>query len=166
MSEYYKKADFYYIVVPILVLVWAVLVWVLALPTAQSRLNRKQSEFNQAEELITKILELDSERLDYEKKKEGSAKFDYTDAVNKFTRQCGISPSDYSLQAGRETERRNQRTKSANIGINSVSIEKFTKFISLMLLQHSDLQCDQLKLTKIKAGPDTWKASLKFTYYY
>jgi len=29
-----------------------------------------------------------------------------------------------------------------------------------------DLQCEQLKLTKEKGGPDVWKADMKLTYYY
>ena len=165
MKKYYKKPNFYYILTPILVALLALLVWGVSLPISTEKLNKKRVEFDEAEDQITKILELDPERLEYENQQGQAAEFDYTEVINKFAQKCGISPSDYSLITGREMTRRGRKSKTADVKIDNVGIEQFAKFLSLMLLYSSDLQCDQLKLTKVKAAPDIWKANLKFTYY-
>ncbi|MFH1616455.1 MAG: hypothetical protein ABIG61_15380, partial [Planctomycetota bacterium] len=59
-----------------------------------------------------------------------------------------------------------RKTVSADVSIKEVDMEKFSQFLSMLLLRWPDLQCDQLKLTKLPAGPDSWKANLKLTYNY
>ena len=166
MKEYYKNPNFYYIAIPAIIALWALTTWTLSLPAAQSKLDRKRKESSQSEEYIAQILEFDPDRLEYETQKGKDKEFDYLTAVEWFARKQEILPSNYLLQSRLPTERRGRKTKSADITIKSIDIERFSKFLSAMLLRWPDLQCEQLKLTKLPEGPDAWKATMKLTYYY
>jgi len=166
MKDYYKNPNFYYTLIPLAAALWAVFTWSVSLPAADKNWDRKQKQHKDAQGWITKILELAPERLEYQTQQGASRQFDYAAAVEQFAKLCQIPPSDYSLQAGRETKRGGRKTKSATIKIKPVDVGRFAQFLSKMLFQWPDLQCEQLKLTKEKGGPDVWKADLKLTYYY
>ena len=166
MKEYYKEPNFYYILVPAIAVLWVIVTWFVSLPTAEKKWQRNREQFEDAQTQITRILALDPERLEFENQKGKSVEFDYANAVENFARAWKIPPSNYSLQASREIKRAGQRTKGASVQIKPVDVETFTQFLSAMMLRWPDLQCDQIKLTKQKDGPDSWKVDLKFTYYY
>jgi len=166
MKDYYKNPNFYYAIIPLAAVAWAVFAYGVSLPAAQKNWDKKQKQYKDAQAEITKILTLAPERLEYQKQEGALQEFDYATAVEQFARSCEIPPSDYSLQAGRATKRGGRNTKSANLQIKPIDVERFALFLSEMLFQWPDLQCEQLKLTKQKGGPDVWKADIKFTYYY
>lgn len=166
MKDYYKNPNFYYMLIPLAAALWAVFTWSVSLPAAEKNWDRKQKQHKDAQGWIMKILELAPQRLEYQTQQGESRDFDYATAVEQFAKVCQIPPSDYSLQAGRETKRGGRRTKSATVKIKPVDIGRFARFLSKMLFQWPDLQCEQLKLTKEKGGPDVWKADMKLTYYY
>ena len=166
MKDYYKNPNFYYMLIPLAVALWAVFTWSVSLPAADKNWDRKQKQHEEAGAWITKILELAPERLEFQQQQGASSQFDYATAVEQFAKVCRIPPSDYTLQAGRETKRGDRKTKSATIKIKPVDVGRFAQFLSKMLFQWPDLQCEQLKLTKEKGGPDVWKADMKLTYYY
>ncbi|HIJ67215.1 MAG TPA: hypothetical protein HPP87_02080 [Planctomycetes bacterium] len=166
MKEYLKNPNFYYAIIPLSAALWVVFAWGVSLPAAGNSWDRKQKQYKDSQGWITQILELAPQRLEYQTQKGASRQFDYATAVEQFAKICKIPPSDYSLQAGRETKRGGRKTKSANVKIEPVDVERFAQFLSNMLFQWPDLQCEQLKLTKQKGGPDVWKADIKFTYYY
>jgi len=166
MKDYYKNPNFYYMLIPLAAALWAVFTWSVSLPAADKNWDRKQKQHKDAGAWITKILELAPERLEYQTQQGAAREFDYASAVEQFAKVCKIPPSDYSLQAGRETKRGGRKTKSATIKIKPIDVGKFAQFLSKILFQWPDLQCEQLKLTKEKGGPDVWKADLKLTYYY
>jgi len=166
MKDYYKNPNFYYMLIPLAAAVWVVFAWGVSLPAAQKNWNKKQNQYNQAQTHITKILQLAPERLEFQQQQGASREFDYGATVEEFAKICGIPPSDYSLQAGREMKRGGRNTKSGNVQIKPIDIGRFAQFLSKMLFRWPDLQCEQLKLTKQKGGPDIWKADIKLTYYY
>ena len=49
--------------------------------------------------------------------------------------------------------------------IDKIDIGKFSKFISVMHMRWSNLQCTNVTLAKIKGEKDAWKADVKFIYY-
>ncbi len=166
MKDYYKNLNFYYMLIPLAVALWAVFTWSVSLPAADKNWDRKQKQHKDAQVWITKILELAPERLEYQTQQGAARDFDYAFAIEEAAKICGIPPSDLPFQAGRETKRGGRRTKSATIKIKPVDVTRFAQFLSKMLFQWPDLQCEQLKLTKEKGGPDVWKADMKLTYYY
>lgn len=166
MKEFYKQTNFYFILIPAIVSLWAILTWGVSAPTAAKKWTRAQNDYKQAQEIVAKILILDPERLDYEKQKGKSAKFDYATTVEKYAQQFNIPPSNYSLQSGRDMKRGGQKTKGAALQIKPIDVGKFSQFLSAMMYRWPDLQCDQLKLTKQKDGKDSWKVDIKLTYYY
>jgi hypothetical protein len=166
MKEYYKELNFYYILVPVLAIGWVLLAWLVSLPTVDKKWARNEKHFKDAQLQMARILALDPERLEYEQQKGASSEFDYGSAVEMFAKAWKIPTSNYSLNAGREIKRRGQLTQGASVSIKPVDVETFTQFLSAMMLRWPDLQVDQLKLTKQKDGPDSWKVDTKFTYYY
>ena len=166
MKDYFKNPNFYYMLMPLAAALWAVFTWSVSLPAAEKNWDRKQNQYKDAQGWTTKILELAPQRLEYQTQEGETRQFDYATAVEQLAKVCQIPPSDYSLQAGRETKRGGRRIKSATVKIKPVDVGRFAQFLSKMLFQWPDLQCEQLKLTKEKGGPDVWKADMKLTYYY
>lgn len=166
MKEFYKQPNFYFILIPALATLWAVLNWTVSAPATESEWTRAQSDYKKAQNIVEKIIVLDPERLEFEKQKGKSAQFDYATTVQKYAQQWKILPADYSLQSGREMKRGGQKTKGAILQIKPIDVATFTQFLSSMMYRWPDLQCDQLKLTKLKDGPDSWKVDIKLTYYY
>ncbi|MHC5059852.1 MAG: hypothetical protein ACYTFK_02040 [Planctomycetota bacterium] len=166
MRDYYKNPNFYYMIIPLAVALWALFTWGVSLPAAEKNWDKKQKQHKDAETWIARILELAPQRLDYQIQQGDSKEFDYASAVDHFAQACKIPETDYTLQAGRETKRGGRKIKSANLKIKPVDVGKFAQFLSQLLFQWPNLQCEQLKLAKEKGGPDLWKADMKFTYYY
>ena len=166
MKEFYKQANFYFVLVPAIATLWAVLTWTVSIPTAEKKWVRSQEHFKDAQIQVERILALDPERIDFEKQKGESAQFDYATAVEKFASAWQIPATNYSFKTQKEVTRSGRKTKGATVSIKPVDIETFTQFISAMMYRWPDLQCDSLKLTKQKDGPDAWKVDMKFTYYY
>jgi len=166
MKEFYKETNFYFIIVPAIAALWAVLTWAVSIPTSEKEWKRNLDHYANAQTQVERILTLDPERIDAEKQKDQSAQFDYATSVVKFANAWKIPPSNYSLQDGRDIKRAGRMTKSATIQINPIDMETFTQFLTALMYRWPDLQCDTLKLTKQKDGPDVWKADIKLTYYY
>jgi len=166
MRDYFKNPNFYFVLLLLAAALLAVYAWSVSMPDAQSNWQKKQKQYEETQGWIKKILALAPERLEYQTQKGASQDFDYAASVQEFAAGCQIPPSDYSLQAGRETKRRGRRAKSANLQIKPIDVGNFAEFLSKMLFRWPDLQCEQLKLTKQKGGKDVWKADIKFTYYY
>lgn len=166
MKEFYKQTNFYFIIIPALASLWAVLTWAISEPTAQKEWIRAQKDYKEAQTIVKDIIDLDPERLEFEKQKGNSAQFDYATTVEKFARQWKIPPSNYSLQSSREMKRGGQKTKGATLQIKPIDVETFTQFLSAMMYRWPDLQCDQIKFTNQKDALDSWKVDIKLTYYY
>ena len=128
--------------------------------------DKQKQEDRGAQDQIVRILTLDPDRLEYEKQQDQNRDFDYATAVDKFAKLWKIPSSNYSLQDRREIKRRGRKSKSANLTIKPIDIERVAQFLSTILVPWPDLQCDILTLTKLPDGPDVWKADVKFTYYY
>ncbi len=166
MQEFYKKSNFYFILIPAIATLWAMLTWTVSNPTAAKKWTRAQKDYKQAQDIVAKIIDIDPERLEFEKQKGKSAQFDYGTTVEKYAQQWKIPTSNCSLQSGREMTRGGQKTEGASLQINSTDVATFTQFLSSMMYRWPDLQCDQLKLTKQKDGLDSWKVDIKLIYYY
>jgi len=166
MKDYFKNPNLYYIAVPLAVTAFVIFLVAFSLPAANRKWQKQQEDFERGRQLITKILTLDPERLNYKARKAISGEFDYSVAVEEITKLVKIPSSNYSLRGGRTLKSGGKLRKSADISIEPVDIETLSRFISQILLRWPDLECDRLSIDKLPAGKDSWKSSMKFVYTY
>ncbi len=166
MKEIYKNPTLYYILVPVIVALWPLLVWSVYLPTAKRNWQIESSQYKKAQSVMREILTLDPERLTFADSQDTATEFDYASAIEKVAGLCGIKPTDYKLNSGIIITSSGQKSQSAKVDLNQIEITKFAKFLSTIQLRWANLQCSKVKLTKKKGLPDIWDVDLDFKYYY
>lgn len=166
MKDVYRNPVFYYILAPAVMALWPLLVWGVYLPKAERNWKREKAEYNQAQRVMTEILTLDPERMDFADPNSSGAEFDYATAVERIASLCRIPPSNYKLSSGIITGSGEQKSQSAKVDLEDVSVTQFARFLSTIQLRWANLQCGQIKLNKIKGSPDKWDVDLQFKYYY
>jgi hypothetical protein len=166
MKDILKNPALYYILVPVVVALWPLLIWGVYLPAAEHNWQAEKSQYSQGQKVITEILAIDPDRLKFADSNSASAEFDYATAIEKTAGSCGIPPASYKLNSGIIITSAGQKSQSAKVGLMGVDIAKFAKFLSTVQLRWANLQCSQVKLTKKKGLPDIWDVDLDFKYYY
>ena len=165
MKDIHKHPLFYYILVPAVMVIWPLLVSMVYLPSAEQNLIIKKEQYTEATAIIKEILKLDPGRLDYSAKT-GKSEFNYADAVDEVAKRCNISTGSYRISSGMLIRSGKQRTQSAKLVLNDISILKFAEFLSEIQMRWDSLQCTKVKLAKKEGLPDTWKVDIDFKYYY
>ena len=166
MKDIYKNPIVYYIAVPIIAALWPLLVVGVYLPKSQKIWNKEKTQYQKAQKIIEDILTLDPERLEYLGGKKGESKFDYTSAVDSVASSYRISATNYKISSRPIITSSGHKNQSAKVVIKEIDIANFAKFLSTMQLRWANLQCVQLKLTKKKGQPDSWKVDVDFKYYF
>lgn len=167
MKDIYKNPTLYYILVPIMVALWPLLVWGVYLPDAKRSSKREMNQYNDANDIMLEILALDPDRLEFADAGSAAAEFDYANAVDRVASFCRIPSTSYKLSSGPIITRQGKKSQTATVGLKDIDITKFAKFLSTIQLRWADLQCEKLKKLKKKEGfPDRWDVDLKFKYYY
>ena len=164
MKEFYKKPEFYYCIAPAAVIVWILTIAFLTLSTAESKFEKAVEDRDNIQRYVKTILLIDGDRLKYEKLVEKTGKFDYAVEFEKFRKMHGITSLD--LTSPGPMIRREQLIQSADIKIEAIDVERFSKFLSSIQQSWPNLQCETLSLTKKKNALDLWDAKLKFTYIF
>jgi hypothetical protein len=138
------------------------------LPQSKEILSNEVKYSNDGQVAALEILRLDPERLSFADANNTGDEFSYATAVDKVAGMCGIPASKYKLSTGPLMKKDKQRTQSAHLRFDQVSMVPFAKFLSLMQLRWSALQCDEIKLNKVKAEgqPDLWTVDVDFKYYF
>jgi hypothetical protein len=166
MKDIFRKPIFYYVLVPVLVGLWPFWLTVLGLPGAKDNYKKEAGQYEESEKLISQILDLDPQRLDYAKTKKAGDEFDYTTAIDQVTKFCRISPASYKLSSSPvRSIKSGQKSQDATMAIDKINIEMFARFLSVMHMRWSNLQCTNVTLAKIKGEKDAWKADVRFIYY-
>lgn len=166
MKEIYKNPIFYYIVTPIIVGLWPLLVWAVYLPNSQDGLVADMINYNEAQTAISEILSLDPGRVKVKKTGKGTVDFDYGREVHKVTNKFKILSNSYELTSNPPRTTRGQKTQDARITLKGISIKKFAQFFATIQARWPELQCVTLKLTKQKDLPDAWRVEMKFKYWF
>jgi len=168
MKDIYKNPILYYIVVPVIVGLWPLLVWAIYLPAAQKDVEEQIAQYKKAEPIMLEIFTLEPDRLEFADANDTAADFTYGEAVDRVASLCRIPPSKYNLSSAMIITTNDQKSQSASLDIKQVDIRKFARFLSMMQLRWANLQCEQLKLTKKQNLPDNdmWDVDIKFKYYY
>jgi hypothetical protein len=162
----YKNPNFYYILAPVVAVIWVLFLSTVSLSKADDKCTRRAKDYSEVQKLIPQILTIDPERLKYKVRQEASGEFDYSVALEEIAKLCGISSSNYSMTGGNAPSKGGKSRKTANVAIKTVDIVRLSRFLSQILDRWPDLECDVLTLTKLNTGKDDWKVSLKFTYTY
>lgn len=165
MKDIYKNPVLYYILVPVLVALWPLLVWAVYLPNAREGLENDIAQYAKAQETIGQILNLDRGRLKLTDSK-AAADFDYVASIDEIARSCSIASTNYNISSKPARVKNQQKTQSAVVVLNEIDIRRFSEFLSALQLRWANLQCEKVKLTKKKGLPDAWKVNLDFKYYY
>lgn len=168
MKEIYKNPTLYYILVPVIVALWPLLIWGVYLPAAADNWQVERTQYNEAQSIMADILALDPDRLEFADSNNATAEFDYAIAVEKVASLCKIPSTNYKLSSRPIINPGGQKSQSqsAKVGLKQVDITRFAKFLSTIQLRWANLQCTRVKLTKKKGLPDTWDVDLDFKYYY
>jgi hypothetical protein len=165
MKDIYKNPILYYIIAPVMVALWPLLVWTVYLPNSEKILDNDINQYEKAQQTIASILTLDADRLDLADAKT-SVDFDYVNEVYRIAVQSGIPQTSCKINSGIIIQTREQKSQSAMVAFKDVDIVKFAKFLSSIQLRWANLQCTKVKLTKKKGLPDTWDFDIDFKYYY
>ena len=166
MKDIYKNPILYFVLVPILIGLWPLLLKTVYLPDAEKNFRSEIEQYKEAERKIEQILTLDPDRLDYADPKKAAAEFDYANAVERTARICKISSKKYTISSKPPRKSRGRETQNAKVVLKDVAITKFAQFLSTIQLRWANLQCEKVALTKKKDALDTWKIDLDFKYYY
>lgn len=166
MKQIYKNPTLYYILTPVVVALWPLLIWGVYLPAAEDNWQVERTRYNEAQSIMTEILALDPDRLEFADSENTTAEFDYAIAVEKIASLCKIPSTNYKLSSGIIITSGGQKSQSAKVGLKRVDITRFAKFLSTIQLRWANLQCTRVKLTKKRGLPDTWDVDLDFKYYY
>ena len=162
MNYFYKRSNIYYLAIPLAAAIWVLIASTLMTNAANTRWDKQQKEWKEADKWIKKILIEDQDIVKSKSPLKKGEKFDYTKVFSKFAAANSIKLSLTNVSG--ESKRKNTSTRSATLAIKLVQIEPLTRFLTEMLDTWPNLKCNTLNLVKLKTGPDDWKADLKFTY--
>jgi len=166
MKDIFRNPIFYYILAPVLIVLWPLLVWAVYLPGAERSCKQEKDEYKKAGEKMMEILALDPDRLAFADSNSAPSEFSYATAVDKVATLCKIPSANYRLSSGIIITTDRQKSQNAKVVLKDVDIAKFAKFLSTIQLRWAKLQCTQTKLTKKKGLPDLWDMDVDFKYYY
>lgn len=168
MKDLHKNPKLYYILVPVLMAFWPLLLWAMYLPDARDSLKTEFQLAAKGRALALDILTLDPERVDAVDANEAPTEFSYATAIDKIAGVCEIPASKYKLSTGRAITRDRQKSQTAHIRIEEIGVLQLARFLSLMQHRWGTLQCDDISLSKAKGDsrPDAWTVELDFTYYF
>lgn len=163
LNELHKNPLLYYVLVPVAVAVWPCLLYFQSLPQAQKKLVREKGFVGDVNSLVQQILTEDPTRLrDPRARAAGSRTFDYATEIQRVVQACGIGP--YVSRTEKVQSRGGRKTQSADVTLNNVGLVKAALFLSTMLRDWADLECDKIELNRIKNEGDAWKVKLGFNY--
>jgi hypothetical protein len=167
MKEYLRNPLFYMIAVPCLAGLWMLYAWALAYPSSVRNWDNSKAEYEEAKKMIEQILKIEPQRLTFKQEKTQTTEFDYTNVIDQFTKQFGISPDNYTLNVRGATKRAGKVVKSADLSVKTIDIENFCKFLSAVLARWPELNCETLRLDRQPTGKNSWKVvNAHFTYSY
>ena len=164
MKDYLKNPILYYILVPVILLFWVIYSSSVTLPNKIKAWEKKEKIYNDAQPLLQDIARLAPERVIQVDEKTGG--FDYDNAINKTAQLCRVSASNITPNIRGKMFQGGQQIQDASISLKDVGIRQFSMFLSISLHLWPDLQCERLKLTRIKGPKDKWKADMNFRYFY
>jgi hypothetical protein len=166
MRDIYRNPMFYYVLAPILVGLWPLLIWAMYLPRAQQAYRTDRSLYEEATASIMEILDKDPERLNIAAESKSLGKFAYSEAVDRVANLCRILSSNYTLNTGIPVVSGKKESQQARVGLTDVGIVQAAKFLWTIQSMWVNLNCERARLTKKVGMPDQWDMDMTFKYDY
>jgi hypothetical protein len=166
MKDIYENPILYYILTPVIVCLWPLLVWVVYLPASEQNQEDQQAQFKKAEAIMMEILTLDPDRREYTDSNDVDTEFTFDKAVAMVASRSRIPPSKWDLNAVAPQTSRGEKSQSATVNLKQIDIVKFSEFLSAIQLRWANLQCNRVKLSQKPGLPDMWDVDIEFKYYY
>ena len=156
----------YYLLIPVLVGLWPVLVCGVYLPRVERDQRIEQNLGEEGQMYVVDILRIDPGRLDFADVNEVSAEFSYGPAIDRVANLCRIPASNCQYTAGDIIPVGGKRRQDARVKLSDVSIVQAARFLSTIQSMWVNLTSVKTKLTKKKDMPDQWEVDFSFLYYY
>jgi hypothetical protein len=167
MREIYKNPMLYYLLIPVLVGIWPLLVWGVYLPKAEDDRGKEAALCVQGQVDVNDILSIDPDRPKMTTKNLVPTEFSYGAAVDRVANLCKIPTSNWTSAAGNIIVSGGKKRQDARVKLTNVGISQAAKFLStIQSMWPSRLTCENVKLQKKKGMPDQWDVDFSFLYYY
>jgi hypothetical protein len=166
MREVYRNPILYYLLIPLLVALWPLLVWGVYLPRNEHQQDIEESLLVEGQDNIIDILRIDPDRLKIIDVNEVTEEFAFGRATDRAANLCAIPSSSCSYSGGGIMKVSGKRRQEGRIKLAGVSMFQAAKFLSTLQAQWATLTCEQAILTKKKGMPDQWDVDFTFVYYY
>ena len=167
MKDILKKYSIYiYIILPVIIAIWPALVLAMYLPAAQDQLKNDIKAYSDANDLMLDILLLSPERVEPDDPNEEKVEFLFDNVIVEVATSCGIHPSKYDWNTGKDIETKGSKTKTASVTLSKIDVTSFAKFLSVIQTRWPKLVCNKVKLTKKPNTPNEWDINLEFKYFY
>ena len=164
MKDLHKNPNLYYILIPVFIALWPLMLKTAYIPKATKMVEDQKNDYMSAQPVIYEILEIDPDRLKFADVNDLQAEFDYAVVIDKVADQCRISESSRKLTQRPSPKQSGKKTKQATLDISQIDIETMSKFISTMLDNWSDLECEDIKITHKVGLKDKWDVQIRLKY--
>lgn len=165
MRDIHRNPILYYLLIPVLIGMWPLLVWAVYLPRAEGNFDNDYDFSLDGQTSILGILEIDPQRTSIDPNHVGG-EFDYGSAVDRMANLCHIPAGNHSYSAGNKITSGGKKRQDAQIKLKDVSVVQAADFLWRIQSTWVDLTCDTMKLTRVKGMPDQWNVDFRFIYYY
>jgi hypothetical protein len=165
MKDIYKNPVFYYVLAPILIGMWPLLVWAVYLPTAAEGKVADEESFTDAVAACSEILKYDPDRLSIVGDDKGR-KFNYPEAIDSAANFCSIPSGNYVHTSSQIAKSGGKETQGAHVSLDNVAIVQVAKFLSRLQSTWVNLTCEKITLKKQEGMPDQWDVDMDFKYVY
>jgi len=166
MREIYKNPMAYYLLAPILVAVWPLLVRAVYLPEAERASGDELTLCLEGQGCIQDILKYDPERKPDAGGPAVSGEFQYANAFDRVANLCRIPSTSYNQTTSPPQTSNNRKTQNGQVTLTNVSIVQAADFLSRIQSRWVNLKCERLKLSRKEGLPDQWDAEMVFWYTY
>jgi hypothetical protein len=159
-----KKINYWFAGILLLSLIAALVVNLLMVPSVARDAQKQASTYTQLNEKCAKIYELDPARIANAAKAAAGKEFHYSNSVSEVAARWKIPTDQYNLNVRSIRQSKDTRTQNARVAIDEVSVSTFAKFLSQILYEWPNLECQTIKLISEREQKDTWKATIDFIY--
>jgi hypothetical protein len=166
MRDIYRNPMLYYVLIPVLVGMWPLLVGVLYLPQAETAREVEAQLCVEGQARVIDILRIDPDRPNMLDKGQKAVAFEYGPAVDRVVNLCRIPSSSYTLTTQLPAVSGGKKRQEGRVTLANVEIAQAAKFLSNIESMWVNLQCEHAKLTKKKGMADLWDVDFRFLYYY
>jgi hypothetical protein len=167
MREVYKNPMLYYLLIPVLVGIWPILVWGIYLPRAEHEREIEGGLCLQGQTFVIDILNIDPDLPNKTVKNLIPIEFSYGAAVARVANLYKIPTGNWTSAAGNIMVTGGKKRQDARVKLTGVSISQAAKFLStIQSMWPNRLTCENVKLQIKKGMPDQWDVDFSFLYYY